>query len=246
MSNYAISFTSGSYAITPQTGQLPVENATAIGITARIKGSRLLDTTTLTNAAAFVECAAGKLRSYIYDDEAGNVRLALTAAGINDIGSAIISAGYPHSSISSTAFYLVRLWWDTSNASKQGLELYDDAGTNLIASSGSNASALGVFAGFGSIAINYSAGIGGPPCEYDWLGVWNGAPAAGAPAEPTDASSGLLERYAFNEGSGTTATGSPHGYVATVTGSATWDLLSGGSPPALVFRRMQTFPRRRR
>lgn len=229
MSNFALSFASTAYAITPQTGQLPIENATAIGITARIRGDRLIDPTTLSDAAAFMEVAAGKLRALIYDDTAGGVALALTAAGINNISTPIVSSSFAKSSLSSSAYYRLKFWWDTANASKQGLELYNDAGTSLIASTGSNTTALGVFAGFGDVAINYDgAGTpGGPPCVFDWLGIYSAAPPAGSPAEPTNADANLLERWAFNEGSGTTATGAPNGYVATVSGTATWISLGG-------------------
>lgn len=247
-SNFALSFSAGAYAITPQTGQLPVENATAIGITARITGARLLDTTQLNDTAAFMEVAAGKLRCLIYDDTAGGVALAMTAAGINNIGSSIASSSYAKSSLTSSAFYRIKYWWDTAQTNKQGLELYDDSGTALIQSTGANTTALGVFAGFGDVAINYDgAGTpGGPACEFDWLGVYSAAPPSGSPAEPTNADANLLERWAFNEGSGTTATGAPNGYVATISGTATWVDLTGGPATPMLFHRFQSAGRVRR
>lgn len=225
---YSISFATDAYGITPYEGQSAIENATALGITARIKGARLLNTSGLTEQlAGFIECAAGKLRTYLYSDGT-NIAFALTAAGINTIDTPITSAGYAQASIVSGDWYLIKLWWDTSATEKQGLKLYTDGGTLLIDSSGANASSLGVFTGYGDVAINYAAGYGGEATEYDWLAVWDGEPPSGAPSEPTDLTSGLIERYACDDGSGTTISGSPNGWDATTTGSVTWNDLGGG------------------
>lgn len=235
MPNYSVSVPSGVDGLTPQTGQSAVENATALGIVARVKGSRLLLTAGLAEpTTGFVELAAGKLRTHIFCDGAGGVALAMTASGIISIATPIVSASYSQASISSSAWYIVRMWWDVANASKQGLELYTDAGTPLIQSTGTNATALGVFTGFGDIALNYAGGAA-EGVEVDWLGVFSGEPPA--LTDPTAGESLLIEHFEFNEGSGTTATGATNGWVMTFSAAVTWN--SQGGAVLLVPRSMR-------
>lgn len=248
--NYSIQFGNGAgsngSAITPYTGQSSVENATALGITMRIKGSFINESRAIANGG-LIECAAGKITFILKVDLTGGtiVQLLITPDG----GSSFVtSATLATSAIDNTKWYTVKMWWDSANATKQGLVLYDDTNTAIINSTGATNTALNVFAGFGNVALNYNAGVAGSLLEVDWAAVWDSAAniPAGAPTEPAASATGLLALWSFNEGTGASATDTKNGWVATVSGTYSWQLLSAAAGGTIaMFRSFKTLGRRR-
>lgn len=226
MSNYALIFGNGAgsnaSAITPYTGQLPIENATAIGFTARVKGS-FINENRILNSSGVLELGAGKI-SFCLISTGGNVALRIEPSGL----TAQQSGNLATTSIDNTAWYLLRMWWDAAGTTKQKMELIRESdGVVLLTATGSDANALPVFAGFGNAAFNYRGGAAGTLLEIDWIALWDSAAnvPTGTPTEPLTTATGLIDLWSFNEGTGTTATSSKNSYVATVTGTMSWHLL---------------------
>lgn len=227
MSNYALAFGNGAgsnaSAITPYTGQLAIENATAIGFTARIKGSFINENRILNNSGV-LELAAGKI-AFCIVSTGGNVALRMEPSGL----TAQQSGNLATSSIDPAKWYLVRMWWDTAAATKQKMELIREVdGVVLLSATGADTNALPVFAGFGNLAFNYRGGTAGTLLEVDWLAVWDSAAhiPTGTPAEPLTTDTGVVSLNHFDENTGTTTTDAKNGWVATITGTFSWDLLT--------------------